>query len=85
MWKQLRFYFYSVGIGAGFLLAWNDFADIHWEHSGSIDIVSGAILEFFLFQLALFFFNDRQTKKMKCELDSHLTKIESLIKKEQIK
>jgi hypothetical protein len=74
-------YFWSVFIGAFLLWLWNKYTHINYSTGGSLDIISGAIIEFFMFTVLLQINNNRQLKAYKKELASHLTEIEKLLRK----
>lgn len=69
----------SILIGAILFIGWHFFMDLTWKPEGSFDIISGAIIEFFMFTLILNSYNQQQQKQMKKELDAHLDNIERLL------
>lgn len=75
----------SILIGISLFLTWNSFIDMVWSREGSFDILSGAILEFFLFQVLLNFNSNRQTKQLMKHLEQHLDKVEQMLFEAKIK
>jgi uncharacterized membrane protein len=68
-------------IGAALFIGWHFFSNQVWEPISSYDILSGAIIEFFIFTYLLSESEKRQELARNKELDAHLNKIEQLIKK----
>lgn len=75
----------SILIGISLFLTWNSFIDMVWSREGSFDILSGAILEFFLFQVLLNFNSNRQTKQLMKHMEQHLDKVEQMLFEAKIK
>lgn len=72
----------SIFIGVFTLWLWNHFSGTTYNTTGSLDILSGAIIEFFLFTLLLEIYQNRQAKAWKNDLAKHLEEIEKLLRKE---
>jgi hypothetical protein len=80
LWVKI---FLSFGIGVCLLLLWNYFMNISYNNVGSQDVISGAIIEFFLFTLLLELYQNKQAMQSKKELASHLKEIEKLLRSDK--
>lgn len=67
-------------LGIALFIAWTSSSNITYDTVGSLDILSGAIIEFFLFTLLLEIYQNKQAKKWKTELAEHLKEIEKLLR-----
>lgn len=70
----------SIFVGMFLFWLWTEMFSITYHKIGSLDIISGAIVEFFLFGLLLDLYHKRQVKIYKKELQDHLREIEKLIR-----
>lgn len=68
-------------IGAGLIFITNNLYNITYKHEGSFDIITGALVEIFLFAIWLEYKSAKDQKKSEEKLDQHIAKIEKLIKK----
>lgn len=72
-------------LGAILFVGWHFFIGLKWNNVASLDIVSGAILEFYLFTYIISEFEKRTEIKRQKEMDAHLKNIEKLLKKVKAK
>jgi hypothetical protein len=77
--EPLKLLVSSLLVGSALFIAWHFLMNLTWDRSASADIVSGAIIEFFLFQIALEIYGNRQLKLYQKKLNNHLRHIESLL------
>jgi thiol:disulfide interchange protein len=78
--QQFKTIFIFCLIGFALFITWNSFANMTWDSNGSLDIVSGALLEFFFLQIALQMWNSKQNQNIQNHLKNHLAEIEKMIR-----
>jgi hypothetical protein len=67
-------------LGAALFIGWHFLMNQQWQPISSFDIVSGAIIEFFIFTYLLSESEKRQELARAKQLDAQLDKIEQLMK-----
>jgi L-lactate permease len=78
---DVHFVIWSFIIGAVLFLAWSFLFIDSWNGNASLDIVNGAILEFFYFTVILQFINAKNQKKAEQDMEKQLDEIERLLEK----
>lgn len=72
----------SAILGIALLVGWSSGNNITYDTVGSLDILSGAIIEFFLFTLLLEIYQNKQARQRATEFEAHLKEIEKLLRGE---
>lgn len=73
----------AIGIGLVLFDFWNGFVNMKWDSVGSRDVLSGAIIEFFLFTFLFEMYQNRQAKQWKNDMALHLKEIEKLLRSDK--
>jgi hypothetical protein len=84
IWENFKMLFrtiLTIIFGAVLFIGWHFLMDLTWSQKASYDIFSGALIDFFMFTYLISQFEKREETKRANEMDAHLRKIETLIKK----
>jgi hypothetical protein len=73
----------SFMVGALLFIIWDISFIANWNSEGSLDIISGAIVEFFFLTVVLQYWSAKNQKQNENQLKSHLKEIEKLLREQK--
>ena len=76
MWHVLA----VIGFALGSIFILNMIFDMEYSNQGSLDVVTGALVETFILTVFFEYLNARQQRRTEAHLQDHLRKVERIIK-----